>query len=59
MKEKKILTTIIGIASILIIALIITTNEKDIKGIVIDAFTEPMVIDRELFEVIENLKSRL
>ena len=35
------------------------TNEKDIKGIVIDAFTEPMVIDRELFEVIENLKSRL
>ena len=34
-------------------------NEKDIKGIVIDAFTEPMVIDCELFEVIENLKSRL
>lgn len=33
MKEKKILTTIIGIASILIIALIITTNEKDIKTI--------------------------
>ena len=34
-------------------------NDPDIKGIVIDAFTEPMVIDRELFEVIENLKSRL
>lgn len=34
-------------------------NEKDIKGIVINAFTEPMVIDRELFDVIENLKSRL
>ena len=34
-------------------------NEKDIKGIVINAFTESMVIDCELFEVIENLKSRL
>ncbi len=34
-------------------------NEKDIKGIVINAFTEPMVIDCELFDVIENLKSRL
>lgn len=31
MKKRKILTTIIGIASILIIALIVTTNEKNIE----------------------------
>ena len=31
-------------------------NDKKPVGIVIDAFSEPMVIDKELFEVIENIK---
>ena len=34
-------------------------NEKQLSGIVINAFTEPWVLDRELFDVVENLKSRL
>lgn len=34
-------------------------NEKNVKGIVIDAFSEPMVIDSELFDIIEKMKSRL
>ena len=34
-------------------------NDKKPVGIVIDAFSEPMVIDKELFEVIENMKSRI
>lgn len=34
-------------------------NEKDVKGIVIDAFSEPMIVDKELFDIIENMKSRL
>ena len=31
-------------------------NEKDVKGIVVNAFSEPFVLDRELFDVIENMK---
>lgn len=34
-------------------------NEKELEGIVINAFSEPMVIDSELFEVIENMKTSL
>ena len=29
-------------------------NEKDVVGIVINAFSEPFVINRELFEMIEG-----
>lgn len=35
------------------------TNEKKLEGIVINAFSDPMIIDSELFEVIENMKSSL
>ena len=31
----------------------------NIRGIVINAFTEPFVLDKDLFDMVENLKSRL
>ena len=34
-------------------------NEKNVAGIVINAFTEPWVLDREIFDLVENMKSRL
>ena len=34
-------------------------NEKDVTGIVINAFSEPFVVDKELFELIEGLESSL
>ena len=34
-------------------------NEKQLSGIVINAFTEPWILDRELFDLVANLKSRL
>ena len=30
-------------------------NEMSVKGIVINAFTEPFVVPREMFDVIENM----
>lgn len=32
-------------------------NEKNVKGIVINAFSEPFVVPREMFDVIANMKS--
>ena len=32
-------------------------NEKQVKGIVINAFSEPFVIPTEIFEIIENMES--
>ena len=32
-------------------------NEKNVKGIVINAFTEPFVVPREMFDVIANMES--
>lgn len=34
-------------------------NDKNVKGIVIDAFSESMIIHKELFDIIEEMKSRL
>ena len=34
-------------------------NEKNVAGIVINAFTEPWVLDSEIFDLVENMKSRL
>ena len=34
-------------------------NEKNVKGIVINAFSEPFVIPRELINVIAGMKSSL
>lgn len=34
-------------------------NEKNVAGIVINAFTEPWVLDREIFDLVEKMKSRL
>lgn len=34
-------------------------NDKELAGIVIDAFSEPMIIETTLFDIIENMKSRL
>lgn len=32
-------------------------NDRDVAGIVINAFSEPFVIDKELFELIEGIES--
>ena len=34
-------------------------NEKDVKGIVINAFSEPFVVPKEMFEIIKGLPSSL
>lgn len=34
-------------------------NERDVDGIVINAFSEPFIINKELFEMIEELQSSL
>ena len=34
-------------------------NEKNVTGIVINAFTEPVLINRELFEIVEGMDSNL
>ena len=34
-------------------------NEKDVVGIVINAFSEPFVVNRELFEMIEGMESSI
>ncbi len=34
-------------------------NEKDVVGIVINAFSEPFVVNKELFELIEGMESSL
>ena len=34
-------------------------NEKNVKGIVLNAFTEPFVLDREIFDIVQNMKSRI
>ena len=34
-------------------------NEKDVIGIVINAFSEPFVVNRELFEMIEGMESSI
>ena len=34
-------------------------NEKDVKGIVVNAFSEPFIMYRELFDVVENVRTRL
>ena len=34
-------------------------NENDLSGIVVNAFTEPFVLDKELWEAVEKLDSRL
>lgn len=34
-------------------------NEKKLEGIVLNAFTEPFVLDAELFDLLEEMKSRL
>ena len=34
-------------------------NENDLKGIVLNAFTEPFVLENNLFDVIKDMKSRI
>ncbi len=34
-------------------------NEKNVAGIVLNAFTEPFVLDAEIFDMVENMKTRL
>lgn len=34
-------------------------NEKNVVGIVLNAFTEPFVLDAEIFDMVENMKTRL
>ena len=48
---------------IVIIALynfqIFENNEKNVKGIVLNAFSTPVVINLELFELVESMESGL
>ena len=34
-------------------------NEKKLAGIVLNAFTEPFVLDSEIWDIVENMKSRI
>ena len=34
-------------------------NEKNVSGIVLNHFTEPFVLDAEIFDMVENMKTRL
>lgn len=34
-------------------------NEKDVKGIVLNAFTKEFILDRELFDTFDKIKSRI
>lgn len=34
-------------------------SEKNVSGIVLNAFTEPFILDAEIFDMVENIKSRL
>ena len=34
-------------------------NEKDLSGIVLNAFSEPFVLDKEIFDIVQNMKSRI
>lgn len=34
-------------------------NEKELAGIVLNVFSEPFVLDKELWDIIENMKSRI
>ena len=34
-------------------------NKADMAGIVLNAFSEPVVLDKERFDLVENMKTRL
>lgn len=34
-------------------------SEKEVVGIVINAFSEPFIVEKEIFDIIENMKSRI
>lgn len=34
-------------------------NERNVAGIVLNAFSEPFVLDREIFDIVQNMKSRI
>ena len=34
-------------------------NEKELAGVVVNAFSEPFVLDRQLWDIVKNMKSRL
>lgn len=37
----------------------VRNNEKNVSGIVLNAFTEPFALDAEIFDMVENMKTRL
>ena len=34
-------------------------NEKELKGIVINAFSDPFVVEMDMADIIENMKTRI
>ena len=36
-----------------------TNNEKNVSGIVLNAFSTPFILDRQIFDVFKNMKSRI
>ena len=38
---------------------LVRNNHKKIAGIIVNAFSEPFVLDARIFDIVEQLKSRL
>ena len=34
-------------------------NDRELKGVVLNAFSEPFVLDKEIFDIVQNMKSRI
>lgn len=34
-------------------------NDKNVAGIVVNAFSEPFILDREIWDIVDNMKSRI
>ena len=42
-----------------LVELITKSNDKEPIGIVLNAFSEPFILDKEVWELVEKMKSRL
>ena len=42
-----------------LVELITKSNDKKLIGIVLNAFSEPFILDKEVWKLVEKMKSRL
>ncbi len=42
-----------------LIKLLARNNEREPVGIVLNAFSEPFILDKEIWDIVENMKSRI